>query len=51
MSTELVAYLSRGRLAMGGITDENGEPYTMVMISAVAIGARPVPVCRDHGTE
>lgn len=50
MPGDLVTYLSGGRLVMGATVDENGEPYTMVMNSAIAIDAHTVRFCLDHRT-
>jgi hypothetical protein len=50
MPADLIAYLSGGRLVVGATLDEQGEPYTMVMNSAVAIDAHTIRFCLDHRT-
>jgi predicted pyridoxine 5'-phosphate oxidase superfamily flavin-nucleotide-binding protein len=50
MPDELIAYLTGGRLVIGATVDEQGEPYTMVMNSVVALDAHTVRFCLDHRT-
>ncbi|MEK7692810.1 MAG: pyridoxamine 5'-phosphate oxidase family protein [Chloroflexota bacterium] len=50
MPDDLVAYLCGGRLVVAATIDEDGEPYTMVMNSAIAIDAHTVRFCLDHRT-
>ncbi len=50
MPDDLVAYLAGGRLVVGATIDEHGEPYTMVMNSAIAIDPRTIRFCLDHRT-
>ena len=50
MPADLVAYLSGGRLVVGATIDEHGEPYTMVMNSAVAVDEHTVRFALDHRT-
>jgi Pyridoxamine 5'-phosphate oxidase len=50
MPADLVAYLSGGRLVTGATIDENGDPYTMVMNSVIAIDQHTIRFCLDHRT-
>jgi hypothetical protein len=50
MPDDVVAYLAGGRLVVGATIDENGEPYTMVMNSAVAVDAHTIRFALDHRT-
>ena len=50
MPEDLIAYLAGGHLVVGATLDEHGEPYTMVMNSAVAIDAHTIRFCLDHRT-
>ena len=50
MPDDLVAYLSGGRIVVGATIDEHGEPYTMVMNSAIAVDTHTVRFCLDHRT-
>ena len=50
MPDDLVAYLTGGRLVIGATIDEQGEPYTMVMNSAIAVDAHTVRFALDHRT-
>ena len=50
MPDDLIAYLSGGRLVTGATIDEKGDPYTMVMNSAIAIDPRTIRFCLDHRT-
>lgn len=50
MPDDLVAYLTGGRIVIGATIDEHGEPYTMVMNSAIAVDAHTVRFCLDHRT-
>ncbi len=50
MPADLVAYLAGGRLVIGATIDENGQPYTMVMNSVIAIDPHTVRFCLDHRT-
>ena len=50
MPADLVAYLCGGRLVVGATIDERGDPYTMVMNSAVAIDPHTIRFCLDHRT-
>ena len=50
MPADLVAYLAGGRLVVGATIDEHGEPYTMVMNSAVAVDKQTVRFALDHRT-
>jgi hypothetical protein len=50
MPDDLVAYLSGGHLVVAATIDENGDPYTMVMNSTIAIDAHTVRFCLDHRT-
>jgi hypothetical protein len=50
MPGELIAYLTGGRLVIGATIDEQGEPYTMVMNSVIAIDPHTIRFCLDHRT-
>jgi predicted pyridoxine 5'-phosphate oxidase superfamily flavin-nucleotide-binding protein len=50
MPGDLVAYLSGGRLVVGATIDEDGDPYTMVMNSVIAIDSTTIRFCLDHRT-
>ena len=50
MPDDLVAYLTGGLLVVAATIDQNGEPYTMVMNSAIAIDAHTVRFCLDRRT-
>lgn len=50
MPGDLVSYLAGGRLVIGATIDEQGEPYTMVMNSAIAVDAHTVRFALDHRT-
>ena len=50
MPGELIAWLAGGRLVIGATVDAEGQPYTMVMNSAVATDAHTVRFALDHRT-
>jgi hypothetical protein len=51
MPRELVEWLSGGRLVVGATVDAGGNPYTMVMNSAVAVDTRTIRFALDHRTQ
>lgn len=50
MPADLVAYLQGGRIVVGATVDVDGEPYTMVMNSVVAVDDHTIRFCLDHRT-
>ncbi len=50
MPEDLIAYLQGGRLVVGATIEANGEPYTMVMNSVVAVDDHTIRFCLDHRT-
>jgi predicted pyridoxine 5'-phosphate oxidase superfamily flavin-nucleotide-binding protein len=51
MPPELVEWLSGGRLVVGATVDADGNPYTMVMNSALAVDPRTIRFALDHRTQ
>ena len=50
MPPELVGFLRGGRLIVASTVDKNGQPYTMVMNSAVALDAHTIRFALDRRT-
>jgi predicted pyridoxine 5'-phosphate oxidase superfamily flavin-nucleotide-binding protein len=46
----VVEFLAGGRLVFGATIDDDGQPYTMVMNSVVAIDTRTLRFALDHRT-
>ena len=50
MPEDLVAFLQGGRIVVGATIDADGEPYTMVMNSVVAVDEHTLRFSLDHRT-
>lgn len=50
LPTEVVEFLTGGRLVFGATIDDDGHPYTMVMNSVLAVDERTLRFALDHRT-